>query len=98
MRDSRDDISTPRRQAAVMAKKSDGENTDGDAPARDRPLRDVLLVALTVASGAVDAISYFGLGKIFCAFMTGNIVFLGFGIGTIGGPDAIPVIVALSMF
>ena len=27
--------------------------------------RDVLLVALTFASGAVDAISYFGLGKIF---------------------------------
>ncbi len=43
-------------------------------------MRDVLLVALTVASGAVDAISYFGLGKIFSAFMTGNIVYLGFGI------------------
>src|ERR1700682_2115056 len=61
-------------------------------------LRDVLLVALTVASGAVDAISYFGLGKIFSAFMTGNIVFLGFGIAEIEGPDVIPVIFALSMF
>src|SRR6202171_689817 len=61
-------------------------------------LRDVLLVALTVASGAVDAISYFGLGKIFSAFMTGNIVFLGFGIAEIEGPDVVPVIFAISMF
>jgi uncharacterized membrane protein YoaK (UPF0700 family) len=61
-------------------------------------VRDVLLVALTVASGAVDAISYFGLGKIFSAFMTGNIVFLGFGIAEIEGPDVIPVLVALSMY
>jgi uncharacterized membrane protein YoaK (UPF0700 family) len=61
-------------------------------------VRDVLLVALTVASGAVDAISYFGLGKIFSAFMTGNIVFVGFGIARLGGPDILPVIFALSMF
>jgi uncharacterized membrane protein YoaK (UPF0700 family) len=61
-------------------------------------LRDLLLVALTVASGAVDAISYFGLGKIFSAFMTGNLVFLGFGIAEIEGPDVVPVIVALLMF
>ncbi|MDT5068396.1 MAG: hypothetical protein QOK02_4551 [Mycobacterium sp.] len=61
-------------------------------------MRDLLLVALTVASGAVDAISYFGLGKIFSAFMTGNLVFLGFGIAEIEGPDVVPVIVALSVF
>jgi uncharacterized membrane protein YoaK (UPF0700 family) len=60
--------------------------------------RDVLLVALAVASGSVDAISYFGLGKIFSAFMTGNIVFLGFGIAEVEGPDVIPVIVAVSIF
>src|ERR1700692_5124771 len=59
--------------------------------------RDVLLVALTFASGAVDAISYFGLGKIFSAFMTGNLVFLGFGIAHIKGP-CFPVLVALSAF
>ncbi len=50
-------------------------------------LRDWLLFALTLSSGAVDAISYFGL-KIFSAFMTGNLVFLGFGIADIvGSPD-----------
>ena len=57
--------------------------------------RDLLLIALTVASGAVDAISYFGLGKIFSAFMTGNIVFLGFGIAEIEGPDVITILVIL---
>jgi uncharacterized membrane protein YoaK (UPF0700 family) len=74
-------------------------STTSGASSPDRQsARDVLLVALTVASGAVDAISYFGLGKIFSAFMTGNIVFLGFGIAEIEGPDVIPVLVALSMY
>jgi uncharacterized membrane protein YoaK (UPF0700 family) len=95
-----------------MASNSHSEDMSPEAPIRlenmpasmsagsqDRQsVRDLLLVALTVASGAVDAISYFGLGKIFSAFMTGNLVFLGFGIAEIEGPDVVPVIVALSMF
>lgn len=40
-------------------------------------VRDLLLVALTVASGAADAIAFLGLDKVFTAFMTGNLVFLG---------------------
>jgi uncharacterized membrane protein YoaK (UPF0700 family) len=39
--------------------------------------RDLLLSALTVSSGAVDAISFLALGKVFSAFMTGNVAFLG---------------------
>lgn len=39
--------------------------------------RDLLLMALTFSSGAIDAISYLALGKVFTAFMTGNLVFLG---------------------
>lgn len=74
------------------------QTTEAETSAQDRTLRDVLLIALTVASGAVDAISYFGLGKIFSAFMTGNIVYLGFGIAGIEGSHVIPVILALSMF
>jgi uncharacterized membrane protein YoaK (UPF0700 family) len=94
-----------------MARGSHGEDMSREAPTRLDILsssatasgrgqsgRDLLLVALTIASGAVDAISYFGLGKIFSAFMTGNLVFLGFGLAEIGGPDVVPVIVALSMF
>jgi uncharacterized membrane protein YoaK (UPF0700 family) len=73
----------------------DWEQVESD---RDVPrARDLLLVALTFASGAVDAISYFGLGKIFSAFMTGNFVFLGFGIAHIKGP-CLPIILALCTF
>jgi uncharacterized membrane protein YoaK (UPF0700 family) len=46
----------------------------------DRSHRDWLLFALTVSSGAVDAISFLALGRVFTAFMTGNLVFLGMGI------------------
>jgi len=42
-----------------------------------RPLIGTLLV-LTVISGLVDAVSYLGLGHVFTANMTGNIVLLGF--------------------
>lgn len=69
-----------------------------EVPVNVQKLRDVLLVALTIASGAVDAISYFGLGKIFSAFMTGNIVFLGLGIAHLKGPAVLPVTLALSTF
>src|ERR1700739_797341 len=60
-------------------------------------VRDVLLVALTVASGAVDAISYFGLGRGFSAFMSGDVVFLGFGIQNIMG-HWLPSVIALFAF
>ena len=43
--------------------------------------RNALLVLLTAASGAVDAISFLGLGQVFTAVMTGNMVFLGLAIG-----------------
>lgn len=43
------------------------------------PLARTLLV-LTFTTGLVDATSYLGLGHVFAANMTGNIVFLGFGI------------------
>src|SRR6266478_3935921 len=36
------------------------------------------LIGLTVVAGVVDAVSYLGLGHVFVANMTGNIVFLGF--------------------
>lgn len=65
---------------------------------RDGPgARDLLLVALSFASGAVDAISYFGLGKIFSAFMSGNLVFLGFGIANTKG-NCLPIVLALFTF
>jgi uncharacterized membrane protein YoaK (UPF0700 family) len=39
-----------------------------------------LLIALTVVTGLVDAVSYVALGHVFVANMTGNVVFLGFAL------------------
>src|SRR4030095_15092608 len=39
-------------------------------------VRNNLLNALTISSGAVDAVSFLALGKVFTAFMTGNFAFL----------------------
>jgi uncharacterized membrane protein YoaK (UPF0700 family) len=55
--------------------------------------RDMLLKALTISSGAIDAISFLALGKVFTAFMTGNIAFLGL---TVAGNNAPPAISILS--
>src|SRR6266446_7050602 len=50
----------------------------------DGPL-PLVLIGLTVVSGLVDAVSYLGLGHVFVANMTGNVVFLGFAVA--GAPD-----------
>src|SRR5262245_12176272 len=46
-------------------------------PKRKDPL-PAMLLALTVVTGVVDAVSFLGLGHVFTANMTGNVVFLGF--------------------
>ena len=48
--------------------------------------RNWLLDALTVSSGAADAVSFLAMGKVFTAFMTGNIAFLGMAIAGQTGP------------
>ena len=53
-----------------------------DSP--DGPLPPLLLT-LTVVTGLVDATSFLKLGHVFVANMTGNVVFLGFGIAGAGG-------------
>ncbi len=40
----------------------------------------VLLLVMTAATGLVDAVSVLGLGRVFVANMTGNVVFLGFAV------------------
>ncbi|MCW2963293.1 MAG: hypothetical protein JWO17_545 [Actinomycetia bacterium] len=61
-------------------------------------VRDLLLVGLTFSSGAVDAISYFALGKVFTAFMTGNLVFVGLSIAGAGTSDVVHAALSLAMF
>lgn len=52
-------------------------------PAMRRGLfvRDVLLIALTMAAGVVETVSFLGLGQVFIANMTGNLVLLGISAG-----------------
>jgi uncharacterized membrane protein YoaK (UPF0700 family) len=65
----------------------------------DRSRRDWLLFGLTVSSGAVDAISFLALGKVFTAFMTGNLVFLGMGIARhTAAPSIIAVLASMAGF
>src|SRR5207244_12527783 len=40
----------------------------------------VLLLLMTTVTGFVDAVSVLGLGRVFVANMTGNVVFLGFAV------------------
>jgi uncharacterized membrane protein YoaK (UPF0700 family) len=45
----------------------------------------ILLLAMTTATGLVDAVSVLGLGRVFVANMTGNVVFLGFAVVGVPG-------------
>jgi uncharacterized membrane protein YoaK (UPF0700 family) len=56
------------------------------------------LLALTFTTGLVDAVSYLGLGRVFTANMTGNIVLLGFGIVGAGGLPVVAPVVSLVSF
>jgi uncharacterized membrane protein YoaK (UPF0700 family) len=61
------------------------------------PLARALLV-MTFTTGLVDAVSYLGLGRVFTANMTGNIVLLGFGIAGSAGLPVVAPIVSLAAF
>jgi uncharacterized membrane protein YoaK (UPF0700 family) len=58
----------------------------------------LLLVALTITTGLIDAVSVLGLGRVFTANMTGNIVFLGFALAGVPGFSLTRSLVALSAF
>jgi uncharacterized membrane protein YoaK (UPF0700 family) len=69
--------------------------------ARLKNLREGFLMIMTVSSGAADAICFLALGKVFSAFMTGNLVFL--GIGAVngfkpGGPNLVRVVIGIAAF
>ncbi len=53
---------------------------------------------LTFTTGLVDAVSYLGIGHVFTANMTGNIVFLGFGIAGSGGLPVVAPLISLGAF
>ncbi|GAB4167698.1 MAG: YoaK family protein [Thalassobaculales bacterium] len=69
-----------------------------DAPAPPAPPLLALMLVLSATTGLVDAVSVLGLGEVFTANMTGNVVFLGFAIAGAPGFTPLPYIVALSAF
>jgi uncharacterized membrane protein YoaK (UPF0700 family) len=79
----------PASQPAAGAKPAGQDATPG--------LRSVLVV-LTLASGLLDAACYLGMGHVFVANMTGNVVFLGFALGGAKGFSIAASLVALGAF
>ncbi|MFF3258216.1 YoaK family protein [Streptomyces sp. NPDC002932] len=57
-----------------------------------------LMLALTVVTGLVDAVSYLQLGRVFVANMTGNVVFSGFAFAGAPGFSLAASLVALAAF
>jgi uncharacterized membrane protein YoaK (UPF0700 family) len=71
------------------------------APARAGSLSTglrVLLIALTGVTGLVDAVSYLGVGHVFVANMTGNVVLLGFALSGAPAVSITASLVALAGF
>jgi uncharacterized membrane protein YoaK (UPF0700 family) len=70
------------------------------ASAPDRGERDLLVVllVLTVLSGLVDAVCYLGLGRVFTANMTGNVVVLGFAAAGAPGFSVTASLTSLAVF
>jgi uncharacterized membrane protein YoaK (UPF0700 family) len=64
---------------------------------RDAPYL-VGLFALTVATGVVDAVSYLALDHVFTGNMTGNVLFVGFGLAGSGSVPLLNNAVALAGF
>jgi uncharacterized membrane protein YoaK (UPF0700 family) len=61
------------------------------------PLTRALLV-LTFTAGLVDAACFLGLGRVFTANMTGNVVLLGFGVAGSGGLPVTAPLISLAAF
>jgi uncharacterized membrane protein YoaK (UPF0700 family) len=68
------------------------------APHRGEIRRDVLLLLLAAAAGAVDVISFLGLGQVFTANMSGNLVFFGLALGGGAAAQALRSVVAFACF
>ncbi|WP_329008139.1 DUF1275 domain-containing protein [Micromonospora rifamycinica] len=56
------------------------------------------LLVLTAATGAVDGVSYLALDRVFTGNMTGNVLFIGFGLAGVSGLPVLNNLVALLAF
>jgi uncharacterized membrane protein YoaK (UPF0700 family) len=76
----------------------EGATLAEQAAANLRHPLSLALLALTFSTGTVDAVSYLGLGRVFTANMTGNVVLLGFGIARAGRLPIVAPIVSMAAF
>lgn len=67
------------------------------APGGREPLLPALMT-VTAVSGLIDAISYLGLGHVFTANMTGNVVIIGFAAAGVPGFSVLGSLVSLAAF
>ena len=56
------------------------------------------LLALTFVTGIVDAVAFLGLGQVFAAMQTGNVIFLGFGVAGAADAAVAAPLIALTAF
>jgi uncharacterized membrane protein YoaK (UPF0700 family) len=75
----------------------DAGDRPAEAPPGERSVLTVLL-ALTLLSGLVDAVCYLGLGHVFTANMTGNVVILGFAAAGAPGFSITASLTSLGLF
>jgi uncharacterized membrane protein YoaK (UPF0700 family) len=61
-------------------------------------VRDALLAVLALTAGSVDALAWLALGKVFSAFMTGNVVFIAVGLSSHDARLALHAAVAVCAF
>lgn len=57
-----------------------------------------ILITLTFVTGIVDAVTFLGLGQVFAAMQTGNVIFLGFGIAGAAGAAVVGPLIAIAAF
>jgi uncharacterized membrane protein YoaK (UPF0700 family) len=87
----------PDRAVEVTAMADEDASAAKPSPRNDGALPPVLL-ALTLTTGLIDAASYLGLGHVFTANMTGNVVLLGFGLANAGGLPVVAPLISLGAF
>jgi len=56
------------------------------------------LLVLTFVTGMLDAVGFLALGHVFVAMQTGNVVFLGIGLGGAAGASVLAPLIALAAF
>ncbi len=88
-------MSETKQEAKQEAKQ---ELTRETAPEAGRSPLPATLMVLTFTTGLVDAVSFIGLGHVFTANMTGNIVFIAFALAGVSDLSAPRSLVSLGAF